>query len=250
MTELIRGLGWRKDKKDERDYLYAVPPRIMAVLPSIVDLRPICPPVYDQGTLGSCTSQGIMLGIEFCRRRQGAEAFTLSRLQNYYNEREMEGHIMEDVGAMPRSGLKSAQKQGACPETLWPYDVAKFAVKPPQECYQEALKYQILSYHRIIGLNQIKGCLAEGYPVLFGARIYGNFPQETATGAIPMPDIKAGRLGGHFMVLVGYNDPHRIAIVRNSWGTHWGADGYGTIPYDYLTALRFASDFWTVRLVE
>lgn len=39
-------------------------------------------------------------------------------------------------------------------------------------------------------------------------------------------------VGGHAIVIVGYNDKDRYLIIRNSWGTSWGERGYGRISYD------------------
>jgi hypothetical protein len=51
----IQRYGWVPDLPDARDHLYAATMAVMAALPPKVDLRPQCPPVYDQGQLGSCT---------------------------------------------------------------------------------------------------------------------------------------------------------------------------------------------------
>src|SRR5438445_8719879 len=53
----IKRYGWIPDIPDQRDYLYAAPPAFLRALPARIDLRKQCPPVYDQGQLGSCTRQ-------------------------------------------------------------------------------------------------------------------------------------------------------------------------------------------------
>jgi C1A family cysteine protease len=97
----------------------------------------------------------------------------------------------------------------------------------------------------------MKGCLAAGYPFVFGFTVYESFEsQEVAqTGHAPMPATTEQVLGGHAVVAVGYEDANQWFIVRNSWGTGWGMAGYFTLPYTYVTQPRLASDFWTIRLV-
>jgi len=50
---LIGHYGWIPDVPDQRDHLYSAPTEFLLKLPAAVDLRPKCPPVYDQGNLGS-----------------------------------------------------------------------------------------------------------------------------------------------------------------------------------------------------
>ena len=83
--------GWKPDLPDHRDFLYATPPATAAALPTQVDLRPQCPPVYDQGQLGSCTANAIAGAIKFDQKKQKLPEFTPSRLFVYYIERVLEG---------------------------------------------------------------------------------------------------------------------------------------------------------------
>ena len=98
----------------------------------------------------------------------------------------------------------------------------------------------------------MKGCLASGFPFVFGFTVYESFEsQEVAkTGMVPMPAAGESVLGGHAVLAVGYDDGHQRFIVRNSWGTGWGMQGYFTMPYAYLTERDLSSDFWTIRLVQ
>jgi len=235
---------------------------ILRKLPSSVDLREHCPKVvYDQGRIGSCTANAIAAAVEFDQIKQKKTESTPSRLFIYYNERQMEHTVPLDAGAQIRDGIKSVAKLGVCPESMWTYDdtpppeedapcpQCKYAKKPPQECYTAALKQQVLTYHRIShALTSMKGCLASGFPFVFGVTVYENFPFNTHTGDIPMPS--GGTLGGHAVLAVGYDDATQRFTFRNSWGSKWGKGGYGFMPYSYLQDANLSDDFWTVRMIE
>src|SRR5215471_16217728 len=246
MARKNKRYGWIPDLPDHRDHMYAAPAMVLTALPPKVDLRPKCPPVVDQGQLGSCTANSIGNAHRFGQMKQGlANQFMPSRLFIYYNERVMEGTVNADSGAMIRDGIKSLAKQGACPEKQWPYTITKFASKPTQSCYKEAEKHQAVSYQRLVQtLSQLKGCLASGYPFVFGFTVYESFEsQEVAkTGVVPMPAAGEKVLGGHAVVAVGYDDASQRFISRNSWGAAWGMAGYFTIPYGYLTDGNLADD--------
>jgi len=129
-TRRIGSYGWIPDIPDARDRVLQLPRRAAALPPS-VDLRAQCPAVYDQGQLGSCTANAIAGAIEFDQRKQQlTQIFTPSRLFIYYNERVMENSVASDSGAQIRDGIKSVGSQGACPETLWPYEEDQFATRP------------------------------------------------------------------------------------------------------------------------
>ena len=261
MPRKIKRYGWIPDLPDQRDFMYAAPLAALRALPPRKDLSGECPPVYDQGELGSCTANAIGGAHEFEQRKQNAKkAFTPSRLFIYYNERAIEGTVNEDSGAMLRDGIKTVVKQGVCPEDLpgrppaeWPYLIRKFTTKPPKSCYTAAMNHQFVSYQRVTQtLNQMKGCLASGYPFVFGFSVYESFETSTVakTGKVPMPRSGEAMLGGHAVAAVGYNDADQRFIVRNSWGSKWGKKGYCFMPYAYLTDPDLAADFWTIRMVE
>jgi C1A family cysteine protease len=256
----IARYGWVPDLPDQRDHTYAAPVVALKALPARVDLRKACPPVYDQGALGSCTGNAIAAAVQFSRRKQAKRPdFVPSRLFIYYNERKIEGTVNQDSGAQIRDGVKSVANQGVCPETSWPYDARPYppnpllTVEPNPQCYKEALKYKVIAYQRITrALTQMKGCIASGKPFVFGFTVYESFesPGVAKTGVVPMPTSTDAVIGGHAVLAVGYDDPSHRFIVRNSWGTKWGMKGYFTMPYAYLLEPNLSDDFWTISGVD
>jgi hypothetical protein len=101
----------------------------------------------------------------------------------------MEGTVASDSGAQIRDGIKSVATTGFCPETDWPYNIAKFTAKPPPIAYTDASKDLATSYQRVPRvLNQMKGCLASGYPFVFGFSVYQSFESpQPATFPCPPP---------------------------------------------------------------
>ena len=254
MSRKNYGYGWIPDLPDYRDYIYVIPFAPTEVLPASVDLRANCPPVYDQGELGSCTANAIAGALEFDQIKEGLPAiFVPSRLFIYYNERSIEGTVSADSGAQIRDGMKSVGKQGACSEVEWPYDIGNFTAQPSASCYQDALQHRAIAYKRVTrDLLHLKSCLTEGYPFIFGFTVYESFKSDAVlkTGIVPLPQPTEKVLGGHAVVAVGYDDDQQRFLVRNSWGTSFGQQGYCTMPYAYLTNHGLASDFWTVRTVD
>ncbi|HSS60456.1 MAG TPA: C1 family peptidase [Candidatus Limnocylindrales bacterium] len=248
----IRRYGWIPDQPDQRDHLYSAPQQFLTALPPRADLRRRCPAVYNQGALGSCTANAIAAAIEFERMKQRLSVFVPSRLFIYYNERVIEHTERSDSGAQIRDGIKTVASIGACPEPEWPYKIAKFATKPPQRAYNDAKLDRAVSYQSLVqDLNQMKGCLASGYPFVFGFTVYQSFESATVarTGHAPMPAWGERPIGGHAVMAVGYDDANQWFLVRNSWGKTWGIRGYFTMPYTYLVQPGLSSDFWTIRLV-
>jgi C1A family cysteine protease len=231
-------------------------------------LRPeIAFPPYDQGRIGSCTANAIAGAIQFDRARgHQAPDFTPSRLDIYYYERLIEHSVPSDSGAQIRDGMKVVSARGAPPESEWPYDdtpadpdtqlfpSSSRATKPPPPGVSgDALKYKVVSYSRLSqNLAQLKGCLAEGFPVVFGFTVYdsmwdaGGQPKTS----VPIPTASDNVVGGHAVLAVGYDDATARFTCRNSWGTNVQDHGYFYLPYAYVTDPQLASDFWTVRAVQ
>lgn len=258
-------LGWVPDLPDHRDLTYSAPLHRLQQLPPAVDLRPqFSFPPYDQGPIGSCTANAIAAAVQFDRAKNHQNPdFTPSRLFIYYNERSMEHSIPSDAGAQIRDGIKSVAKIGVCKETTWPYEPVAAdpqtqlfppgsppATKPPAAAYHEAEVYRAVSYFRVQqSLSQMKGCLADGFPIVIGFSVYESIYDASGNPVtvLPMPSGTDSQIGGHAVVVVGYDDSKQLFTIRNSWGPDVQDHGHFYMPYAYATDSNLADDFWTIR---
>jgi len=244
-------MGWKPELPDHRDYLYKHLNEFKVDrLPDWVDLRPHCPSVYDQGQASSCTANAIAGLLEFDRIKQGINDFKPSRLFIYYNERLIEGDVSGDNGAYIRDGIKAIATYGYPDESIWPYDLNNLDVKPIQKAYNSAKKFRALNYYLLDNsdLNSLKSCLAAGFPFVIGITVCPSFDTNDYNGGmVPLPGSSEVPEGGHAVAIVGYRNSTQTFILRNSWGTGVGENGYYHIPYAYLTNSNLASDCWTIR---
>jgi C1A family cysteine protease len=246
---------WRPDTLDARDHIYdpaklgAVPP----TLPAMVDLRAKCSAIEDQGQLGSCTGNAIAGLIEYLDRKANKN-LEVSRLFIYYQERLLEGTVNYDNGAYIRDGIKAVNLYGAPLESLWPYNIGRFATRPSTAAYTDAARRKAGAYQRVTNFAGVKTALSQGYPVVVGFTVYESFEGNVnnTTGMMPYPNTATEQvLGGHAVAIVGYNDNLNGGrfICRNSWGTSWGDRGYFYMPYDVIKNTSMSSDFWIITSV-
>ncbi|MPM19523.1 hypothetical protein SDC9_65949 [bioreactor metagenome] len=258
----------RREKKDERDYKLSVIEA--AQIPGKVDLRDKCPPVFNQGALGSCTANA---GVAAYMMLKGIGC-ELSRLFLYYEERRLEGTTGQDAGAEMRSIGKALSKSGVCLELLWPYIEVNYVDDPSDIADADAAFRKITAYRKLSGIAAIRQYIAKtGRPVMIGMEVYESFEADDVerTGVVPLPDTgKEELLGGHAVLVVGYNDDFGkrakfggflsdlfrkftglnndddgYFIVRNSWGADWGDGGYFYLPYAFVR--KYAFDFWVLE---
>jgi Papain family cysteine protease len=249
-----RYYGWKRDRPDDRDRFLIDHVELPEAVPAAVDLRTtgnLADPVFDQGQLGSCTANAIAAALMYVQRATRLPEFVPSRLALYYAERVIEGTPDQDSGAELRDGLKVVAGQpGYVAEAEWPYDVARFAVAPPAAVVADEAKDRATKYMRVdVDLHQMKAALAAGFPVVIGFDVFQGIESDQAaqTGEVPMPGPGEQPIGGHAVLLVGYDDARQRWTFRNSWGPGWGDAGYGYLPYGYVDDPSYATDFWVIQ---
>ena len=250
-----RKYGWKRDIPDHRDHKFKKISWFNTLaLPKVVDLRKQMPPVDDQLSLGACGAHAITGAAGYLQIKSGKPFQHLSRLFSYYATREIEGDIDQDNGIQIRDGIKAFAASGICEEALWPYDVDKFADKPPDACYNDAIGRLITSYTSIdtSTINQAWQCLADGFPFVFGFSVYASFEGDAVarTGIVPMPGKSEQLQGGHAVCCVGIDTVKKVFIVRNSWSSNWADKGYCYFPFAYFTNPDLTDDAWVIKAEE
>jgi len=268
----MKGMGWLKDYPDFRDYtpdkidvIFGIHRQEQKTLPTMVDLREWCSPVEDQGNLGSCTAHAVCGLVEYMENRAFGKYIDASRLFLYKVTRNLLG-FKGDTGAYIRSTMGALALFGVPPEKYWPYNIGIFDIEPPAFCYALGQNYQGLKYYRLDKnlkgnelLNEVKSHLARGLPLAFGFTVYSSI-HSAKDGKIPFPSQKDTVIGGHAVLCVGYDNEIKIPyekdrytkgafLIKNSWGKEWGEEGYGWLPYNYLT-FGIAVDWWTLLKQE
>lgn len=240
-----RTYNLKKQITDSRDLTVNLNPHSSVALPPVIDLRKNCPPVFDQGQLGSCTANAGMGALAMLKK----DFTTKSRLFQYYMERKIDGTVKTDAGAQMRDIGKVLAGNGACDESFFPYVEKTFNKNPSIAATQNALTDKIKSYHAVPDVNGIKQVLVlMQQPVLSGITVYESFESDAVAknGIVPMPKKSENILGGHAILIVGYDDTKKWFICRNSWGSAWGDKGYFYLPYTFFTK-GYASDFWVLQ---
>ena len=250
-------------------------PKVFPNLPKKVDLRKWCSPIENQLGLGSCTAHAAVGIVEYFERKAWGKHADGSRLFVYKTTRNLMG-VTGDTGAWLRTTMAAMAYCGLPPEKYWPYtDVdPDFDSEPTSFIYSMADNYEALKYFCHDPLNKtnkpalvlftVKLYLARSIPSMFGFFGFENGGYQAGqylppynTGEIFYPCNGDKVQWGHAIVAVGYDDDKKIKnpdcnvettgalLIRNSWGTEWGQNGYGWLPYDFVLN-RLAVDFWSL----
>lgn len=246
-----RNYNYKFQPKDERDYIYKKNNIEIPIKYNITDINNssiIKSPILDQGQLGSCVANAASSLFYILSNGK----INLSRLQLYFCSRGIDkSKFDEDTGTYVRTALKSASLYGLTNESFWKYNTNNFDKLPPNKSFRPIYSLKNYTYTSVPqNLESLKNCLATGNPIIFGALLYSSFenPNVNSTGIIPMPDInKETFLGGHCMLLIGFDDVKKQFKIQNSWGSNWGDNGYGYFDYEYILNKELTSDIWTVH---
>ena len=172
----------------------------------------------------SCVALG---AYEYLTKRANGRNTDVSRLFSYYNARvkDQQTEQVTDTGCTMTSAIEALEEFGTCLESIWPYELGRVNTRPNNQAYNEAKQHKITEALRIdINLQEMKACLAQGFPFAFGLRLFSTFDQGRQTGVVPMPsyaDRSRQSHGSHALLAVGYSDQSQAFIVRNSWGATW-----------------------------
>lgn len=231
--------GALKDPEDTRDHLTSIS---QEELPKIVVLDGIGKP-KQQGRANSCTAHAVVSVYEqelVLNKRDLVEG---SEQYNYYQSRILNDLFPEDQGSYLRDAVKILRNNGCCPEKLMPYDDKDINYNPGIFCDSFAKFFKIKEYVRILSVPGMKKELANNHPIALSVPIYNDW--FMSTGLINRPS--GTSIGGHAVKVYGYNEYEQVFLFQNSWGSNWGIEGNGKLPFDYVYQAEWF-DAWSLRI--
>ncbi len=218
-------------------------------LPASVDNSHSWWDIKDQSSSQACTGFALKQALEAILRPYSMNIH-ISPLFNWYYAKKKHGYPSENKGVWIRYTCNSAcLHDGVAKTNLMPYSSGKYLYDPMhaaivqgQEFLKLYFKNKIKYYHTTF--SKVKGILADGHNVIFGAYLNNSF-YGNRNGLIKnIPNNGSA----HAMLLCGYDDEKGAFKVANSWGTRFGKRGYCWIPYAYLKGNGF--DYTVIREVS
>ena len=245
----FRKRGLLKQDKSKKDYLYDKHFKVSGTSVDYVDLRSNFKKVIDQKTTNACTGFAVGAMCEYLLDTEFEKGWRkISPLYNWYWGKDIHGYPNDNKGVWLRHSLTALFDKGFIYEQTMPFKQI-YTRSPTDFENSMGMTVKTLYFNKkrfgyyLMQPNQemIKDALKRKNPIVFGMFLnnsfYGNNDGEIST-------IDNNGLA-HAMVIVGFDDEKQQYIVRNSWSSSWGDDGYCYVPYDYLEANSF--DLWTIR---
>jgi hypothetical protein len=221
-------------------------------LPRTIDLSNRMPPAGNQGRQSSCVAWAVgyacksyqekyeentsyWSGSSINRNAVFSPAFIYNQINNGV-----------DGGSLFTDALNVLSQQGAVKWSDMPYNESDYLTRPNSSLKNNAKKYKIDFWRRVnfVDSKEVKAQLNAGFPVIIGAMIdrgFVNSGRNSAGQDFTWSASSGEQLGGHAMLVVGYDDSKSAFKVLNSWGQDWGNDGYCWISYSFFSnAIREA----------
>jgi C1A family cysteine protease len=226
-------------------------PELRALVPPRFDIGVLFPPIAQQGKQGSCVawSAGYALRSYYLSKM---DRLDISKPQNVPSPAYIYNHAnwyrsqsgCMDAGMIVFNAL-DILKAGVVSLADMPYDDIRCSPGPDVAMQTRATKFRINAWQYVDpnSLEQIKAQIADGQPVVFGIDVAQSFQKHRGSGVYSR-NPREQTIGGHAMVLVGYDDDRRAFRLLNSWGKGWGEEGRAWMAYD--TFMRDARDSYII----
>ncbi|MBU4346061.1 MAG: C1 family peptidase [Candidatus Omnitrophica bacterium] len=238
-------LGCIKDKFDDRDYLMRAYLPVIK-LPKKIDHTKEMSPVRDQGDEGVCVGFATASGMKEYQELLDYEKLVILSPRFVYSECKKIDGMAGLEGTTIRAAMQVLESKGVCQEKFWPYQPRQ-KDKPKESAKANAQKFRIMTYARILNLNELRLSLATKGPCVIGIEVFEGM-MKTKSGLVPIPKKNETALGGHAISTVGYDDKKKVIKFKNSWSNKWGQKGYGFLPYVYVEC--YMMDAWSSVDIE
>ena len=253
-------LNYKKDIVDPKDHkpLKLTKPILKEIqsVTNIIDYTADMSTVKNQGNLGSCVGFAVVAMKEWQEQQEHlleltegknykrkVKHYDLSEQWLYYKCKEIDSWPGEE-GTSIRYAMKILNKVGVPCESAWPYDDSYKG--KPKRWAKLVSKWSLGGeYLRLDTPENIINSLGTNGPLPIGVGVFLEMFYATSDGIVSYPKDPNTCYGGHAICLVGWNPETRMFKFKNSWGTSWGENGYGYLPYDYIK--DFCWDAWEIK---
>ncbi len=214
-------------------------------LPPRVDLSDSFPIAGDQGNQGSCVGWATAYALKSYQERM-EENWSLQTAdgqpdyQHIFSPAFIYNQINggQDGGSDPYEALQLIVEKGAATWTSMPYNDQDYWSQPTATASAEATQFKGAAVEVADGTVAIKNALASRLPVVAGIFIYDSFNYLTGQDAVYNDGTTVCEeypACGHAVTIVGYDDDKFGGAFKviNSWGKHWGDNGYFWLPYEF-----------------
>lgn len=213
-------------------------------LPLKSSLKEYCPPIKNQGIIGSCVGWSAGYGALTMMHAKRDSWSSTDIASNAFSAMYIYNGILATDNCLYGSSLYDAgiflKESGNCKSR--DFDSSPYAdckLKPSEEVKVKAQENKIKDYYALFHtedspkekIYKTKKTIADGNPVVIGLSIKRNFAKLTSKYWDPSQG-DTSPWGGHAMTVVGYDDARNAFELMNSWGSDWGNEGYIWIKYE------------------
>jgi C1A family cysteine protease len=212
--------------------------------------------VENQESVGSCVYNAVSSAMEYILRKQTGADLQLSRLYGYGRGRQLDGiPLTEDSGSCNATAMAVLTSYGLPEEHLWPYSDDAWTVEPPVGLDIDASRHKLGLWYLCPNLRTIQAAIDQDFPVTLGFECFESIMDKTnlLIGSIPFTP-KEKSVGGHEVMVCGYNRNLDALLVAQSWGTNIGvrppggtSKGFFWLSADYVR--KGYSDQVSVRTI-
>lgn len=222
-------------------------------LPASVDLRASWWKINNQESTGSCVGWASADGVaryHFVKANRLTQTALLSPRFIWMASKETDVFtsrpetFIEGAGTSLKAAVDIMRSFGNVPETLLPFKITTFMhLGNPNAFFATAATRKVTAYFNLFkNLTNWRSWLVNHGPLLVALNVDATWDNATATGGKLNTFQPNTVRGGHAVAIVGYRTDGRF-IVRNSWGTGWGDNGFAYPTDAYVNAAFFNESY-------
>jgi len=193
-----------------------------------VDGKNFITPIKNQGNCGSCVAFGSVATVEGTTRVKRNDPnlqVDLSEAHLFYCHAAAQGRNCSN-GWWVDPALDAFKNPGVVDDACYPYTPGDQRCGVCSDWQNRVIK--IPAWRKLTTIADMKTWLSTNGPVAACFKVYDDF---YAYRSGIYRHVTGDFLGGHCVCAVGYSDPDKCWICKNSWGTNWGENGFFRIAY-------------------